>query len=130
MEPRPLTALERATLEALLPDDAFDGVNAYRAQLDHTLVVARCSCGCPTIDLQVDTARASRAAPPGDPMLPLWGEADDPETPGYKLDLTVLAPDGYLSELNVAWYGRQPPGDLPDPRAMRVGPGPRANGLD
>lgn len=130
MLPRPLSALERAALEALLQQGAFEGVDAYRAQLDHARVVKECSCGCPTIDLEVDASQASRAPVDGDPTLPLWGEADDPETPDGTLDLTVWAPDGYLTELNVAWYGRQPPSVLPDPRSLRVGPGPPTTHVD
>ena len=76
------------------------------------------------MELEVDTAVALRASVPGQSDPAALGEADDPETPGGKLDLVVWAPDGYLSELEVYWYGSHPPADLPDPRLVRVGPGP------
>ena len=51
MEPRPLTLRERAVLEALLAVD-FEGADNLRRQIANVVVVARCDCGCPSIDFQ------------------------------------------------------------------------------
>jgi hypothetical protein len=121
--PRPLTANERAVLEAVLPSGGFKDVEVYRAQLDGLMVVGRCTCGCPTIDLRVDDA-APRSAHPGVPSLPLWATAGDPNDAEDVVDISVWAPDGALTELNVSWYGKQPPAALPDARDLAVGPAP------
>lgn len=50
--PRPMTPTERAVLEKVLSID-FVGVEQLRGQVEAALVVGRCDCGCPTIDLAV-----------------------------------------------------------------------------
>jgi hypothetical protein len=64
-------------------------------------------CGCPTIDLRVDDA-APRSAHPGVPSLPLWATAGDPNDAEDVVDISVWAPDGAPTELNVSWYSEQP----------------------
>lgn len=108
---------------ALLPEDGFPDVGAYRAQVEGLTVVGHCTCGCPTIDFQVDGA-ASRSARPGVPSLPLWASTDDPNDADDVVDITLWAPEGFLTELNVNWYGAHPPSELPDARALTVGPAP------
>jgi hypothetical protein len=120
--PRPLTANERAVLERLIPDGGFDGADAYRAQLDHTTVVARCTCGCPTMFLEVDES-AARSAHRGD-ALPLWGSAGNTDALDGYMDMYVCALEGVLTELQVMWYGSAPPKALPDPSEVLVAPGP------
>jgi hypothetical protein len=51
MESRSLTMRERAVLEALLAVD-FAGADNLRRQIANVVVVARCDCGCPSIDFQ------------------------------------------------------------------------------
>ncbi|HZC52138.1 MAG TPA: hypothetical protein VE441_06535 [Mycobacterium sp.] len=46
---RPLTARERAVLDALLAVD-FDGVEQLRREAKDAVVVGGCDCGCPSID--------------------------------------------------------------------------------
>ena len=121
--PRPLSANERAVLEALIPEGGFEDADVYRAQLDHATVVARCTCGCPSIDLQVD-ATAPRSVHAGDPSLPLWGSVGDPGDVDGLMDIVVWAPEGALTELEVMYYGSGPPTTLPDAADVRVGPGP------
>jgi hypothetical protein len=88
-QPRPLTSHERA-----LVDWFVDGpVNSpeMRAQADAASVVATCSCGCPSVDLEV---------PPGVPAAPL--NSDDPDVRNSE-DASFIAratsPDG--REVNV-----------------------------
>ena len=49
MNPRPLTARERAVLTALLSVDV-DGVEQLRTQAAEAQVFGGCDCGCPSID--------------------------------------------------------------------------------
>lgn len=120
MEPRPLTELERASLLRLLADDAFAGVAEYRAQVDHVTVVGGCSCGCPTIELAVDRARAPQSPNPGTPLLPLEGERGDGDD---FIQLIVFARDGWLESLELVYYADAPPTELPDPASWRIVPG-------
>ena len=46
---RPLTARERAVLDALLSVE-FEGVEGLRREAEHAKVVGTCGCGCPSID--------------------------------------------------------------------------------
>jgi hypothetical protein len=50
--PRPLTPAESLVLGLLLSTE-FPGVEALRAQARSAVVVGRCDCGCPTIELAV-----------------------------------------------------------------------------
>jgi len=53
-----LSGDERRVLSLLLPPE-FEGVQELRWQADRAVVVGRCRCGCPTIDIDVpsdDTA--------------------------------------------------------------------------
>jgi hypothetical protein len=121
--PRPLTENERAVVEALLPEGGFRDVETYRAQLEAVTVVGRCTCGCPTVDLRVEDS-APRSAHPGVPSLPLWATTGDPNDAEDVVDITLWAPEGVLTELNVSWYGKRPPAELPDAGKLTVGPAP------
>jgi hypothetical protein len=52
--PRALTEHEREVLLLLLPREGFEDVDVYRAQVDAATVTGMCSCGCATINLEVD----------------------------------------------------------------------------
>ncbi len=59
---RPLTATERALLDALLEHE-FDGVAELRAQARRATASTGCECGCVTLDLHVpDDVPVSPAA--------------------------------------------------------------------
>lgn len=47
--PRPLTPRERDVLDALLSVD-FEGVEVFRLEAEHVLVIGGCGCGCPSVD--------------------------------------------------------------------------------
>jgi hypothetical protein len=121
--PRPLTRNERAVVEALLPEHGFRDVDSYRAQLRTTTVDGQCTCGCPTIYLRVDDS-AQRSQHSGVPSLPLWAEAGDPTDVETVIEMSLWAPEGVLTELNVQWYGSHPPAKLPDAAELTVGPAP------
>jgi hypothetical protein len=62
--PRELLPIERDTLLAILGHADFVGRDELVAQVDSTLVVGYCGCGCATINLQVGSG-----APPA-PLTP------------------------------------------------------------
>jgi hypothetical protein len=117
VDARPLTTLERATLLRLTEPGLFDGVAEYREQVDHAMVVGRCDCGCPTIDLAIDRSVAPRSPRAGTPLLPVegdLGEGDD------HMQLICFAPDGWLQTLELLYAAPPPPAAFPDPRAWQL----------
>jgi len=100
--PRPLHPSERATLLAVLEAADFDGRDALVAQVDSARVVARCPCGCATVDLVVDPD--APPAPTEASIVPngaaVLGEDGD-EIGG----VLVLVDAGRLATLEVYSYG-------------------------
>jgi hypothetical protein len=117
MSPRPLTLRERESLLTLLPDGGFAGVDEYRAQVEHAVVVGRCSCGCPSIDLAVDHSRAPHAPLAGTPLLPVEAQAREGDE---HLELILFAPEGWLETLELVYYSDTPPAELPDPHIWQT----------
>lgn len=115
VEARPLTALERSTLLRLIEPELFDGAAEYRQQVDHTIVVGICDCGCPTIDLAVDRSLAPRSPRPGTPLLPVEGLLGDGE-----LQLICFATEGWLQSLELVYTDSPPPAEFPDPTTWRL----------
>ena len=102
---RALTSAEREVLDVLL-EPRFLGVEQLRAQLAHVVVVGRCKCGCPTIDLQVPAtttpaAIQERVSPVEAEILPS-GE----ETPG---SILLFLDHGRLATLEYVYYGDKIP---------------------
>ncbi len=75
-EPRPLTAEERELLEHLA--GAPLGKAGLRAQIEAARVVAECSCGCPSVWLEVNDSAPSVSF-------------DEAETPDGRTDHVALA---------------------------------------
>jgi hypothetical protein len=109
--PRPLSAAEEGVLRLLLTLD-FPGVEELRAQIPHAMVVARCDCGCPTVELRV---------PPNVPVSPVTAPNRLPPVEGRVLpaadgppaDVILFVDDGRLSSLELVWYGDRPPAEWP-----------------
>jgi hypothetical protein len=116
--PRPLTAEERLMLDLVLSSD-FDGVDELREQAKAAVVVGRCDCGCPSVDLQVEgrvpaVRLDSRLVPSELEIVPV---GDEP--PGQVI---VFADDGRLSYLEYVFFDDTPE-VWPDPsRVQVVGP--------
>jgi hypothetical protein len=117
VDARPLTAVERATLLRLTEPTLFDGAAEYRRQVDHAMVVGRCDCGCPTIDLAIDRSVAPRSPRPGTPLLPVEGVLDQGED---HLRLICFARDGWLETLELVYVASRPPAGFPDPREWQL----------
>jgi hypothetical protein len=59
---RPLADAEARTLAALLALD-FPGAEQLRCQMQSARVVGQCTCGCATVDLEVDRNAFSTFGP-------------------------------------------------------------------
>jgi hypothetical protein len=112
--PRQLSNDERAVLDFLLSGE-FPGVEALQAQARHATVTHACVCGCPSFNIGVDKTRAVRAET--DPTRPVDVEAhalsDDPY-----FELLLFTDDGWLSYMELVWYGDDPPSTLPPPTSF------------
>jgi hypothetical protein len=115
IEPRPLQPDEREILDLLLSRE-FSGIEALRRNALEVVVVGRCDCGCPTVDL------ASTNFPRSDNsvrLAPVEGYvvADD-GTPLQQLLLFVS--NGQLRSLELVWYGDSPPARWPDSERVEL----------
>jgi len=115
--PRALSQSEVEVLNFIL-DAEFHGVEALRAQAEQLVVVGRCDCGCPTIDLATapDAVAAGgleqRILPVEAVIAPLGNEP-----PG---EVIVFADDGLLSGLEYVYYSDIPPADWPELSRLRL----------
>lgn len=96
--PRPLTADEHDLIEAML-GAVRSGVSRYIGQLESAEVVGSCGCGCPSIELTVDSAGAGSS-----PIPVILADAESPE--GVPVGIILWARGGCLSGLEVhPWDG-------------------------
>ena len=112
------TEREREILDLLLSVEGA-GVAELRAQAETAEVVGQRPCGCATIDLAVDRARAPRSPPrsrvPIDATTPF---VDDESAHRSPLDLLLFLDDGWLHSVEVVYYGEVPPAEFPAPSAF------------
>jgi hypothetical protein len=93
VEERELTAKELALLERLIQHGTKESHN-YADQLPHLTVVARCDCGCPTIDLAVRGKTAALGSPSR-----IVSEASGISPERLRFGIILHAREGRLSEL-------------------------------
>jgi hypothetical protein len=108
--PRPLTAREAETLRFML-SPADPRLVCLREQAGVAVVTGKCPCGCATIDLSVDRAKASGASG-------LCHAAINARTPKFDpalgpKELIVFLEEGWLNSLEVVYYSDQPPHEFP-----------------
>jgi hypothetical protein len=94
---RPLTVVERATLDYLLVD-AIDDVAALRDQAANAFVTGMCDCGCATVDLTVPPD-AKASTPSASPDRVIASALSRRGVRRAQLLLHVL--DGRLTELEI-----------------------------
>jgi len=94
-EDRPLTDEERTLLEWLIARGTHEA-EEYASQVPQVRVVARCTCGCPTIDLAIGD-RQHRTI--GASQVLAEFEGITPE--GIEVGVILHARQGQLSELEV-----------------------------
>lgn len=109
--PRPLSAREAETLRFMLSvEDAR--LEPLREQLDVVAVSGKCGCGCATINLAVDRARARQAPGLCSPVIDSQTrDVDDRYGP---FELILFLEDGWLAGLEVVYYANTPPPEFPD----------------
>ncbi len=100
-ERRPLTPSERGILDLLLAQE-FPDAARLRAQLPHTQAIGQCSCGCASVDLEVDRGLCDPAAGRGSPVRSEANVLDDAGQP--RGGVIVFLRDGYLSRLEIYSY--------------------------
>ena len=104
-----MTEEERAVLEFLLVPD-FHDAETLRDQARHAEVDDLCGCGCPSFGLAVDKSRSTRAeVSPRHPVISAAPSLDP--LPGY--ELLLFTDDGWLSYVELVWYGESPPSSFP-----------------
>jgi len=109
---RPLSETERGVLGVLLAMD-LPGAPELRAQVESTVVSARCACGCPTVDLVVEgDVRPARVTS----RTPVDAEVEG--VPGG--GLIVFVDNGRLSGLEYYSVEEHHPSDWPDLTRIRT----------
>lgn len=111
-ENRDLTTEERQLIEWLL-EHGIPDAKLYAPQLSGLHVVARCSCGCPTIDLAVEGANA-RTVGPSHLLADFYGTTHD----GLEVGVILHGREGKISELEIYPLGETPT-SLPNIESLR-----------
>jgi hypothetical protein len=95
---RTLSNNERILLEWLLARSSFDvsgsDLSIYKSQVDKLRVVAKCGCGCPTVDFALGPDRKLGASE-------IVAEAGGKSPEGVSVGVILHAREGELSELEV-----------------------------
>lgn len=113
-EHRHLTGEERRLLEWLLAKSLTD-TTPFAAQVAHTKVVARCKCGCPTLDLAVGE-KTSRTVGLSTILADAYGHSPE----GVPVNVILHAREGELSELEVISTDGTDIFGMPTPETLQV----------
>jgi len=113
---RTLSQDERILLEWLLARPSSDmtdsEVSKYKSQVAKLRVVAKCSCGCPTVDFALGSDRKNGASD-------IVAEAGGKSPEGVAVGVILHARDGELSELEIySAQGLDTPFKLPIPDSL------------
>ena len=110
-EPRPLNDAERSMLLALLAPE-YPGVSELRSQVPDAVVVGKCDCGCPTVDIKVPPSAPRSRVQTKNRLAPYEGRVaplrDEPAG-----DIILFVDDGYLSSLEYVPYADPSPAEWP-----------------
>ncbi len=113
-EHRDLTREERRLLEWLIANGHTDAT-AFAAQIPQARVVARCKCGCPTLDLAVG-GKTSRTIGASTILADAYGHSPE----GVPVNVTLHAREGELSELEVISMDDTDVFGMPTPEALQI----------
>jgi hypothetical protein len=113
--PRALSKRE-AEILALMLDVDEPAFHPLREQARTASVVGRCECGCATIYLAVDRSRGTAADLPS-PATDTY-TSSDPQDPETFFELILLLDSGWLSSLEIVYYGDTIPTEFPPPIAF------------
>ncbi len=96
---------EAATLAFMLAvDDAR--LEPLRRQADALTVVWECTCGCATVEFDVDRSRSSAVVGLCSPVTESVSRVRDGDEVS---DLILFVKDGWLSSLEIVWYSKPIP---------------------
>ncbi len=101
---------ERAVVELILANE-FPGAAELRAQVDSVQVVAKWGVDSSSVDLQV--LEGCPRSPGVSGVIPVNSTVTD-ESGSLFGEILLWATNGYLSAIEYAWYGDEPPSALPD----------------
>lgn len=110
--PRTLTASEADALEFML-SVADARIEPLRRQAEFAAVNWECTCGCATVHFVIDRSRASAAKGLCSPVLDAYRRG--PVDLDRFCELIVFLDDGWLSSLELVWYGAMPIVEFPPP---------------
>ncbi|ORT53399.1 hypothetical protein [Streptomyces sp. CB03238] len=101
----------------LILAQGFPGAAELRAQIDFVEVVAQWAEGSVSVDLRVREGAPRSAGASG--VIPV--DATVVDTSGSLIgEILLWATDGYLSAIEYAWYGDEPPSVLPEPGLIAI----------
>jgi len=110
-EDRPISEHEAAVVEWLLANASLEGpLDHLRDGVRHLRVVARCGCGCPSVDFIVDGQ--SRGAHP-------IADAVARDSRGRVCGVIVWGLDGRVSGLEICEMDRDGTTELPNVESLR-----------
>ncbi|MFI1830569.1 hypothetical protein ACH41E_29630 [Streptomyces sp. NPDC020412] len=114
--PRPMTPGERAVVELILAEK-FPGAAELRDQIDFVKVIAKWGEGSASVDLRV--SQDAPCSPDSSGVIPVDATVTDKSGSLFG-EILLWATDGYLSAIEYAWYGDEPPSVLPDVEMISV----------
>jgi len=113
-EHRDLTSEERRLLEWLVTNSPTDTM-PFAPQVPQTKVVARCKCGCPTLDLAVGE-KTSRTVGLSTILADAYGHSPE----GVPVNVILHAREGELSELEVISMDDTNVFGMPTPETLEI----------
>jgi hypothetical protein len=105
-----LSTGERSVVELFLANE-FPGVAELRAQVDLVQVIAQWGVDSASVDLRV--LEGAPRSPRATGVIPVDATVVD-ESGSLFGEILLWVTDGYLSAIEYAWYGDEPPSTLPD----------------
>ena len=113
-EYRDLAPEERRLLEWLIADGNANA-SAFTSQLPRVKVVARCTCGCPTLDLALGEKKSRTVG-----ASTILADATGRSPEGVPVIVTLHARAGEISELEVISCDETEAFGLPTPEMLKV----------
>ena len=111
---RDLTFEERRLLEWLIANGNV-GASAFASQLQQVKVVARCTCGCPTLDLALGEKKSRTVV--GSTIL---ADAVGHSPENVPVNVILHAREGEISELEVISCDATKVFGLPTPEMLKI----------
>jgi hypothetical protein len=113
-EYRDLTFEERRLLEWLISNGNADA-SAFASQLPQVKVVARCTCGCPTLDLALGENKSRTVG-----ASTILADAAGRSPEGIPVNVILHAREGEISELEVISCDETKVFGMPTPEMLEV----------